>query len=132
MPILDLSNVDNTYQLLIHLKKDSRITIGALGEHLFPAGYYVYTGSAKKNIAARIARHQRKEKPLRWHIDYLTTHAKATVVDTQTFCQEECKLNQSLEGDIVVARFGASDCRYGCGSHLKYVGKKRLFFRKQR
>lgn len=117
--------MDSTYQLLIHLKSSCLIRIGALGEHRFPPGYYVYTGSAKRNIEARIARHVRKEKALRWHIDYLTTAPQASVIETRTYSEEECKLNQSLEGKIVVAGFGASDCRSGCGAHLKYLGRKK-------
>jgi Uri superfamily endonuclease len=37
----------------------------------FPADVYVYTGSATSGIEAQIARRQRADKKLRWHIDYL-------------------------------------------------------------
>ncbi len=116
--------MDHTYQLLIRLRRNSHITVGALGKHLFPAGYYVYTGSAKRNLAARVARHARKDKPLRWHIDYLTSHLQADVIETKTFTNEECSRNQQTEGEMLVAGFGASDCRSGCGAHLKYIGHK--------
>ena len=59
-----------TYQLTIQLKQDSTVQIGKFGTFEFPAGYYVYTGSAKRNLEARIQRHLSKEKRLKWHIDY--------------------------------------------------------------
>ncbi len=116
--------MDHTYQLIIHLKSAHRLTIGAIGAHDFPAGFYVYTGSAKRNLAARIERHKRKEKPLRWHIDYLTTQPDASIVEVKTYDKNECELNQQISGEIIIKGFGASDCKQGCGAHLKYLGKK--------
>ena len=57
-----------------------KLTVGRLGTFLFPVGRYIYTGSAKRSIEARIARHLRKKKTLRWHIDYLLASPKAKVV----------------------------------------------------
>ncbi|MDZ4211617.1 MAG: hypothetical protein U1C59_07880 [Methylotenera sp.] len=51
-----------TYQLDILLAEPARLSIGKLGVFDFPAGRYVYTGSARCNIEARIARHLRHEK----------------------------------------------------------------------
>jgi Uri superfamily endonuclease len=62
-----------TYQLRILVLHPLRLRVGALGEFDFPAGQYLYTGSARRNLEARIARHLRRDKPLRWHIDYLLT-----------------------------------------------------------
>ena len=42
------------YNLIILLRKDAIIIIGKLGKFSFPKGYYVYTGSAKKNLSSRI------------------------------------------------------------------------------
>ena len=111
-----------SYQLRIRLHKDAKIQVGALGVFTFPAGDYIYTGSAKRGLQARIQRHCRKDKPRRWHIDYLSSHPQAEVVDTQTFPDEECPLNQATAGTILVPGFGASDCRAACASHLKYLG----------
>jgi Uri superfamily endonuclease len=36
--------------------------------------------------------------------------------------REECRLNQASGGQVLVRGFGASDCRAGCGAHLKYRG----------
>ncbi len=46
-----------SYQLYIELKLPTTLTIGKLGEVNFSAGRYVYAGSAKRNIDARISRH---------------------------------------------------------------------------
>jgi Uri superfamily endonuclease len=45
-----------SYQLGIEVRRPVRIGVGRLGQFLFPAGRYVYTGSAKRNLEARIAR----------------------------------------------------------------------------
>ena len=44
-----------SYQLLIEVSEPLRLTIGQLGEFDFPAGRYVYTGTAKRNLEARVA-----------------------------------------------------------------------------
>ena len=108
-----------TYQLHIEILSEISITVGRLGTFNFPAGIYIYTGSAKKNIDARIERHLRSEKKLRWHIDYLLAHEQAHVVKVVRHAESECVVNQRVNGNIVVEKFGASDCRSGCGSHLK-------------
>ena len=111
-----------TYQLRIHVARPLRIAIGRLGEFDFPAGRYVYTGSAKRNFEARVARHLRREKALRWHIDYLLIAPGVTVTEIIRSQAGECDLNQATPGDIPVPGFGASDWKHGCGSHLKYLG----------
>jgi Uri superfamily endonuclease len=110
------------YQLDIVLAVNSLIAVGRLGEFLFPAGRYVYTGSARRNLAARIDRHLSRDKRLRWHIDYLLMAGEAEVVGVRLFADGECVVNQAAEGVFVAPGFGASDCRSGCGSHLKYCG----------
>jgi len=108
-----------TYQLLIEIAQPVRVAVGALGTWDFPAGHYVYTGSGKRNLETRIARHSSAVKTLRWHIDYLLAARRVRVVGVQRFDEAECAVNQQTVGEIVVPRFGASDCRAGCGSHLK-------------
>lgn len=60
-----------SYQLQLELTQPVRCVIGRLGEFDFPAGRYHCTGSARRGLEARIARHLRAEKALRWHIDHL-------------------------------------------------------------
>lgn len=115
------------YQLLLHLEHGVELTVGRLGKVRFAAGYYVYTGSARRGLSHRLRRHARRDKPLHWHIDYLT--AVATVVGHQTFeldparPEQECELHRALasrEGVTEPVRgFGSSDCR--CRSHLARI-----------
>lgn len=111
-----------TYQLRIHVARPLRISIGRMGEFDFPAGDYVYTGSARRNFEARITRHLRREKTLRWHIDYLLATPGVAVTEVIRSEIGECDLNRATTGDIPVPGFGASDCKHSCGSHLKYLG----------
>ena len=51
------------YSLIIELKRKKTIRVGKLGEAVFPAGTYIYTGSAMKGLGARLRRHcDRKKK----------------------------------------------------------------------
>jgi len=115
----------HSYQLYFTLSKAITLQVGKLGTFHFPAGEYCYTGSAKRNMEARLARHQRKDKPLRWHIDYLTSLESVQIHHIHTSNQAECPLNQSLKGEIIAPGFGASDCQQGCASHLLYFGTKK-------
>lgn len=113
-----------TYQLIINLAQAQRIAIGRLGKFQFPAGRYLYTGSAKRNLISRVKRHLSKNKKLRWHIDYLLTNKAAMITDVMLSAEPECCCNQNVTGDVIAQGFGASDCRAQCGSHLKYLGQK--------
>ena len=112
----------SSYQLLIDVPLPQRLTIGRLGTFEFAPGRYVYTGSAKRNFEARIARHLSREKALRWHIDYLLLAPGVSIIEVKRSRRAECALNRCVQGQIPVAGFGASDCREACGAHLKYLG----------
>jgi len=112
------------YQLLLHLPKAARVKVGKLGMFLFPAGYYVYTGSALNGLERRLSRHRRRQKTLHWHIDYLLRYACIEDVTVrQTRRPLECALNrEALEepgAQVIVKSFGSSDCR--CPAHLIYL-----------
>jgi Uri superfamily endonuclease len=111
-----------TYQLLIDVPRPVRCVVGRLGEFVFPAGRYVYTGSARRNLEARIARHLRAHKTLHWHVDYLLAAPGVRIATVVRSRRDECALNLACRGVIVAPGFGASDCRAGCGAHLKYLG----------
>ena len=109
------------YNLVIYLKGERRIQVGRLGCFGFPAGYYVYTGSALGGLEARIARHLRRQKRKWWHVDYLLEWAEvAAVRRIPTRERKECALNRKVAGladaQVVAPGFGASDC--GCETHL--------------
>jgi len=114
--------VTPTYQLHIRVPCPVRIQVGRLGMFNFPEGDYLYTGSARRGLVARVARHLRREKRCRWHIDYLLTHPGVTVRHVTYSDMAECDLNRASGGTIPVPGFGASDCRAGCGSHLRRLG----------
>lgn len=121
-----LSGVDPIHSLyVVHLQvdKEAKITVGKLGSFTFPKGKYLYVGSAKRNIEARLKRHIKKEKSLRWHFDYLRPYGIITKVDTFSRDLSECELLErtlsETSGQLLFKGFGSSDCK--CKSHLIYT-----------
>lgn len=115
--------VKGVYALIIRLKSDVVLKVGALGETAFNEGTYVYVGSAQTNLEQRVRRHLRKKKCLFWHIDYLLNSDAATiekVLEIEGDKTAECGLAKEIarRGEAVNG-FGCSDCR--CGSHLFLV-----------
>lgn len=104
---------------MIEVVRPVRVQVGRFGEYVFPKGMYIYTGSALRNFEARIRRHLSPVKKMRWHIDYLLTSPSVRVLEVRRFSDAECAVNQRTQGSVPVPGFGASDCRSGCGSHLK-------------
>jgi len=110
-----------TYVLELVNSARQRLEIGRLGDLGLAPGIYLYVGSAKRHLPHRIARHRKATKALRWHVDYVTAHARVTRVAVWD-CAEvgECELAEavrSLPGAQVVMRgFGSSDC--GCEAHF--------------
>ena len=111
-----------SYLLFIHLDRGKRIQIGKLGNYFFLKGFYVYTGSAIKNIEHRIKRHQTKKEKLFWHIDYLLNDFYAKIVSVRKSKLKECDLHISIRGLPFLPGFGSSDCKFNCISHLKFLG----------
>ena len=114
-----------TYALLIRLDSARAVTVGRLGPVRFPAGWYVYAGSAlgPGGLAARLMRHAWRYKPLHWHIDYLLVFSAlkgAWLIQEPR--RRECELARYLarspDAQIIAPRFGASDC--DCVTHLRY------------
>ena len=110
-----------TYQLWIEVAAPVRVAVGRLGEFKFPAGLYCYTGSARRNLEARVRRHLSSMKKMRWHIDYLLAAPGVRIREVKRFREDECQVNRRTTGESPAPGFGASDCRAGCGSHLKRV-----------
>ncbi len=116
-----------TYALLLEIEQEAVVTVGRLGTFRFPAGYYVYVGSAlgSGGLRARLARHGRQDKKLRWHIDYVLMHARIVDIKVNTSGPErECAWAGTLlhipGARVVAPRLGSSDC--ACPSHLIYLG----------
>lgn len=110
------------YLLFLKLPKKINIPVGKLGQFSFPAGQYIYVGRAKRNLKNRLERHQRKNKTLHWHIDYLLQYTKLETIVTYVG-NDECGLARHLscqpEITIPVRKFGSSDC--SCESHLFHL-----------
>lgn len=107
------------YAVCYKVESPLALQIGKLGLMEFEPGHYAYVGSAKVNMQARVDRHARKEKKLRWHVDYFSTCAE----HVETYCfftsqNLECVLAEHLATRCRESseRFGCSDCR--CKSHL--------------
>ena len=118
------------YIAVFYLPRARRIRVGRLGVAQFPAGAYFYVGSAQRNLSARIDRHARKSKPLRWHVDYLSDRAEmlgAILVPGPR--SRECELAEALAGMFApaMAGFGSSDCR--CRGHLFHQPPRAFFGR---
>jgi Uri superfamily endonuclease len=109
------------YQLWIEVKEPVSLRVGSLGLLDFPAGVFIYTGSARRNLEQRIRRHFSGTKRIRWHIDILLSSPSVRVLAVHRSRQEECSWNRLTRGEILFPRFGATDCRKGCVSHLKYI-----------
>jgi Uri superfamily endonuclease len=122
------TGVKGSYLLVLRLKLLQRIAVGSLGRICFPAGYYVYVGSAQGpgGLGARVGRHLRTGKPLRWHIDYLREKADVCgiwVLPGPENREHEWAFQLQGEGAALVPAvgFGASDCC--CAAHLFYFSR---------
>jgi len=118
-----------TYVLALWLNTTRRISVGRLGEFEFPAGWYLYTGSARGpgGLQARLARHRRRlgtGKRNHWHVDYLREQAIwggawGCASNQRLECAWATALRLLPGAQVVAPGFGASDCR--CAAHLVRV-----------
>ena len=116
----DGPRASGAYALLIALDGPLRVHAGARDATLAP-GLYVYCGSARGpgGVAARLARHMRRDKPAHWHVDQLT--GAGTVVGAWVFPgRGECEVNDELaDWPTPIEGFGSSDCGR-CRAHLRF------------
>jgi Uri superfamily endonuclease len=112
------------YILLIRVRGARALDIGRLGRVRFPGGNYVYIGSGMGGLEARVARHFRRDKKVKWHIDRLLPRAELLgAVLFPSTKRNECELARSclsFPGARAVQGFGSSDCR--CAGHLVHLG----------
>jgi Uri superfamily endonuclease len=109
------------YCIIIEVKKDSIVKIGALGRIKFRKGLYCYVGSALNSLEKRIKRHLSKSKKLHWHIDYLLKNKNTEVKKVfykESGKKEECRVASFVSKNSIgqIKNFGCSDCK--CKSHL--------------
>lgn len=117
-------NNKGSYIILGELKKDIHLKIGKLGNIFFKKGFYLYVGSAMNSLISRIKRHLRKNKKLRWHIDYIIPYfknVKVLIINSKE--KIECIISSEIEKicDGYIKGFGSSDCK--CKSHLYFFRK---------
>jgi sugar fermentation stimulation protein A len=111
-----------SYLLILELRENMAIDIGKLRTIDFRKGFYIYVGSAKKNLQKRLERHLRKRKNMFWHIDYLRDKAEdCTAIPIRSTDDLECGLSKAIDmiTPLSIPGFGSSDC--DCTSHLFYM-----------
>jgi Uri superfamily endonuclease len=128
LAVSDLPAEAGSYALHLQLAFPQLIRVGKLGAYDFPAGEYVYLGSAHGSggLRARVGRHLRVEKPRHWHIDYLLARAGLlglcwVVSPTRLECSWSQALTRLPTARLPIPGFGASDCRShagNCRAHL--------------
>lgn len=108
-----------SYLLILEVEEDAVLTVGALGNLSLSKGFYVYVGSAMKNLQKRLERHRRLRKNHHWHIDFLRQKSRFVAgLAVRASDRLECDLARAV-GNISqrsVPDFGSTDC--GCPSHL--------------
>ena len=125
---LVLPRQPGTYALIFSLYDSSQICIGKLGDFFFPAGYYLYIGSAlgSGGLAGRLYRHiyrSETDGPRHWHVDYLAAKASLQEIWYYSYPNRRehvwAETASGLDGALIpVPRFGASDCH--CPAHLYF------------
>ena len=116
-----------SYILILRLREESTIPVGGLGGIRFRKGYYLYVGSARRNLSSRLGRHRRLRKRLFWHVDFLRAIAEfhfAVPIRTQDVL--ECAIARAVReiAEWEIPGFGSSDCL--CSSHLYGMAKDPL------
>ncbi len=108
-----------SYLLILRLPADNELSVGSLGPVRLRKGFYVYAGSAKRNLSRRIERHRRLGKKLFWHIDFLRAVSDFLVaLPVRSEDDLECDMAGAMAriADWSPSGFGSSDC--DCPSHL--------------
>ena len=128
----ELPALPGAYAIQLTLSQNQILQVGKLGAFTFPAGEYVYLGSARGpgGLRARLGRHLAGETSRRhWHIDYLRQIATPCAAWFLIFSEHgqpnpplECIWSQALASlagaSVPIKGFGARDCRAGCAAHL--------------
>jgi len=109
-----------TYILILKMDREKILKVGRLGEIKFKRGFYIYVGSGMNSLIRRVARHFRRFKRMRWHIDYLSVEASEIVAFLIPNKKVECELARDFARRFEpIEGFGCSDCN--CLSHLFYI-----------
>ena len=117
----ELGDETGAYALMIELADPVRFSRKAMGSAVLQ-GSLIYAGSANGpgGMKARLNRHFRKEKSIRWHVDELTTRAaRISALALSGGCECEIVRRLIASGKFAPAMqgFGSSDCS-ACPAHL--------------
>lgn len=129
-PAARLTAGAGSYLLVLRAARRFGAAAGRLGGFDFPAGFYIYCGSARGpgGLRARVGRHVGRAGARHWHVDYLRPHvAVVCVLVCEGGARLECVWARALQRkpgmEPGAARFGASDCR--CAGHLwRFRGRR--------
>jgi sugar fermentation stimulation protein A len=124
--------MNGAYILIMRLESSKSFIVGSLGKIKFDKGFYCYIGSAigSKTIENRCERHLKKNKKMRWHIDYLRKEAEIISIFAIPSKEKiECEVVNKIfnKADSFISRFGSSDCN--CKSHLFYFKDKKSLYK---
>ena len=107
--------------MTIELTDKAAVRLSGRSLITLPAGRYLYCGSAKGpgGLKARLSRHIRRGKSVRWHVDQLTE--QGLVIGDWVFPGgDECRLVQMCSHlPVPIAGFDSGDCAI-CRSHLLF------------
>jgi Uri superfamily endonuclease len=124
-----LDSRPGTYALILVSSTEQPVQVGKLGRLIVRPGFYVYVGSAfgPGGLGARVARHGREQKRLRWHIDYLRVAAAPrevwyTLDPVPVECRWAEAFRQMPRSSMPMDGFGASDC--SCRTHLFHFRRR--------
>jgi Uri superfamily endonuclease len=120
-----LTPAPGAYVLIIDLDQSLALDVPRKFPATLAPGRYVYCGSAygPGGMRARVARHCKRQKTVRWHIDRLTMAGRVVAVHGEPGGRECDLLDQVLATSgaaIPAPGFGSTDCRR-CPSHLVRV-----------
>lgn len=116
-----MSGIRGSYALLLHVPAILRFKRAGMAATDL-VGWFVYAGSAHGGggMGARLGRHFRRDKTVRWHIDELSNAADA-IMAIAIRGGRECDIVDRLLAtgrfETALPGFGSSDCRR-CAAHL--------------
>lgn len=131
-----IPRLPGAYALSMLLFQPLSLEVGHLGTAHFPAGRYIYCGSAlgPGGLKGRLGRYLRGGKHRNhWHVDFLLPETTLEGIYYALILDEanresnsqravECRWSQALAAQpgavIPQPGFGASDCQSACQSHL--------------
>ena len=121
----DVTADSGAYLLVIDLATTLVLDVPRAAPATLPPGRYVYCGSAygPGGIRARVRRHLRHDKAIRWHVDRLTAVGRVVAVHAAPGGSECALFEQVMKtpgASVPAPGFGGSDCRR-CPAHLAAV-----------